>query len=70
MKENKILNNDIILIEYINNTIYGNLAHFFSINEGNYYSRVIEDEKILIYDRLTLEEENKYLESINEYEEF
>ena len=44
---------------------------FFSMNEGNYYSRVIENNEILIYDRLSYEEESEFISNLdlNEYEE-
>lgn len=67
----QIKKDDTFLIEYINDDTYGKIAHFFSMNEGNYYSRVIENNEILIYDRLSYEEESEFISNLdlNEYEE-
>lgn len=69
--KNQIKKDDTFLIEYINDDTRGNLAHFFSMNEGNYYSRVIENNDILIYDRLSYEEEKEFISNLdlNEYDE-
>lgn len=71
MDDKDLKKDDTFLIEYIENTKYGKLAHFFSMNEGNYYSRVIENNNILIYDRLSYEEEKEFISNLdlNEYEE-
>ena len=46
--ENKIFEkDDTFLIEYLDNTSYGKIAHFYSMNEGNYYSRVIEKDNVI-----------------------
>ena len=69
--KNQIKKDDTFLIEYINDDTHGKLAHFFSMNEGNYYSRVIENNDILIYDRLSYEEEKEFISNLdlNEYDE-
>ena len=71
MENMKFEKDDTFLIEYLDNTTYGKIAHFYSMNEGNYYSRVIEKDNIIFYDRLSKEEEsnlNNILDN-NEYQE-
>lgn len=71
MENMKFEKDDTFLIEYLDNTTYGKIAHFYSMNEGNYYSRVIEKDNIIIYDRLSKEEESNLNNILynNEYQE-
>ena len=71
MDNMKFEKDDTFLIEYLDSTMYGKIAHFYSMNEGNYYSRVIEKDNILLYDRLSKEEENDLNSELyrNEYQE-
>lgn len=70
MNEKKYDLDDTFLIEYLENTKYGKLAHFFSMNDGNYFTRIIENQNSIIYDRLSNEEEQELLSTldINEYQ--
>lgn len=58
------MKDEIILIGYIEDEKYGKLAHFFSNNKGNYFSKVIETNEILIYDELSMEEQKKILDKL------
>jgi len=71
MNNREFQKDDTVLIEYLDNTTYGKIAHFYSMNEGNYYARVVENQNIIIYDRLLKEEAKELIEelNINEYQE-
>jgi hypothetical protein len=55
---------DYILVEYIDSKKYGKVAHFIN-EEGDIYSKVIEDDKndTVYYQELTTEEVNELIEN-------
>ncbi len=58
--------NNTYILDYIDTEEYGKIAHFFSINEGNYYCRAVIVEDKTFFERLSVDEENELLEKITE----
>ncbi len=59
---------EIILLEIINDEVYGKLAHFYSDLKGNYYSRIIETNNNVIYDELSEKEQKELVLRISKTE--
>ena len=59
--------NDTFILEYLEIENIGKVAHFFSIQDGHYFCRVIEKDNKVFYDRLSEAEEKEILDNENEY---
>lgn len=61
---------EVILLEYIEDEKYGKLAHLFSNSKGNFFARVIEKDEMVIYDELSIKEQQEILDKIASGEEY
>ena len=64
------MKNEVTFLGIINDEKYGKLAHFFSDSKGNYFSRVIEEDEMIIYDELSKKEQQELLDKIASGDKF
>lgn len=60
------MKDEVTFLGIIEDKKYGKLAHFFSNNKGNYFCKIIETDDMVIYDELSLEIQEKILNSFGE----